>query len=490
MQCSEMQENLSAYLDGELDPGEEAALKSHLEGCESCRKEFESLRSTVELVRSVPRVQAPAVLKQRLTSAAPSRRAAWRFPNPVALASAAALVLVAVVAVFMLSMSRRGGSGDLAVGRNDGEVGHVSDEVASDALARKAIGGRRLERMTKAEKEATEEDAAHAGKDSGQKADESNKWGRLATDAAASEKAVERRASSNVFGDSESEEGYERQKERLRVHEKSAEAVEPLVPGETPAPPHAAPPSQKAQELIPETQELADRSEAAPREVVIETDDPVGTAAQVNRILSPHVGKKGIVTGAMLEELARETGETKRGGQDTIEIVVYVDNSKSGEVLAQLRDLRAQARGGRGRKFPVEPAREEREESELKRSAGELRRGLQEKQEVPQERTKPTGGGALSKKDKEEDKAESPAKVTSKKKTDSAKSLGGFKDSPEENVRKSEEAGANDDKAKHKKKPQAEKVAIVIRILKASSNPAEPEVLKERAKPEPAAKGK
>jgi len=74
MQCSEIQENLSAYLDGELDPAGAAELESHLEGCESCRSELESLRSTVELVRSVPRVQAPPVLKQRLASATSSRK--------------------------------------------------------------------------------------------------------------------------------------------------------------------------------------------------------------------------------------------------------------------------------------------------------------------------------------------------------------------------------------------------------------------------------
>ncbi len=103
MNCDKAQENLSAYLDGELDPGEAGALKEHLEGCSACSAELESLRSTVALVRSLPRAQAPAVLRQRVMSATGRRAPARRFPGAVALLTAAALVLVAVVAVFMLS---------------------------------------------------------------------------------------------------------------------------------------------------------------------------------------------------------------------------------------------------------------------------------------------------------------------------------------------------------------------------------------------------
>ncbi len=103
MKCNKARENLSAYLDGELNPGEAGALKEHLEGCSACSAELESLRSTVALVRSLPRAQAPAVLRQRVMSATGRRAPARRFPGAVALLTAAALVLVAVVAVFMLS---------------------------------------------------------------------------------------------------------------------------------------------------------------------------------------------------------------------------------------------------------------------------------------------------------------------------------------------------------------------------------------------------
>jgi len=103
MDCRDAKENLSAYLDGELEPAVEKALGTHLEGCEDCRAELESLRSTAALVKSLPRIKAPAILKERVLAAAKPRRASYRFPNALALLTAAALVLVAVVAVFMLS---------------------------------------------------------------------------------------------------------------------------------------------------------------------------------------------------------------------------------------------------------------------------------------------------------------------------------------------------------------------------------------------------
>lgn len=114
MECSQIQENLSAYLDGELDPGEEAELKSHLEGCETCRSELESLRSTVKLVRSVPRVPAPTVLKQRLTSAISARKPLQQYQSILGLIGAAAILLVTVVAVFLVTGPRTPSSEPIA----------------------------------------------------------------------------------------------------------------------------------------------------------------------------------------------------------------------------------------------------------------------------------------------------------------------------------------------------------------------------------------
>ncbi|MBN2694763.1 zf-HC2 domain-containing protein [bacterium] len=45
MRCDIVKERLSAYMDGELPHNEMQEISLHLEGCESCAKEFESLET-------------------------------------------------------------------------------------------------------------------------------------------------------------------------------------------------------------------------------------------------------------------------------------------------------------------------------------------------------------------------------------------------------------------------------------------------------------
>jgi len=50
MNCTEIQNLISAYLDGELQPKEAQGVRDHLQGCESCQKEFQSLAKTWEML--------------------------------------------------------------------------------------------------------------------------------------------------------------------------------------------------------------------------------------------------------------------------------------------------------------------------------------------------------------------------------------------------------------------------------------------------------
>ena len=52
-------EMLSDYLDGELPEAERIALEAHLQSCDSCTEELESLRATVQMLRRMPEVEAP-----------------------------------------------------------------------------------------------------------------------------------------------------------------------------------------------------------------------------------------------------------------------------------------------------------------------------------------------------------------------------------------------------------------------------------------------
>lgn len=47
-------DELSAYLDGALGPGDRAAVEAHLDGCASCRARLAELRTTTALLRALP----------------------------------------------------------------------------------------------------------------------------------------------------------------------------------------------------------------------------------------------------------------------------------------------------------------------------------------------------------------------------------------------------------------------------------------------------
>lgn len=49
--CQAVQENLTAWIDGELSPRRRAGVRRHLEGCAACAAEVRSLQSTIEVHR-------------------------------------------------------------------------------------------------------------------------------------------------------------------------------------------------------------------------------------------------------------------------------------------------------------------------------------------------------------------------------------------------------------------------------------------------------
>lgn len=65
---------LSEYLDGGLPDSDRQMVEAHLGQCAECRRDFESLRLTVQLVRQVPLQRVP----RSFTIAAPPNRQAWQ----------------------------------------------------------------------------------------------------------------------------------------------------------------------------------------------------------------------------------------------------------------------------------------------------------------------------------------------------------------------------------------------------------------------------
>ena len=103
-----LRDQLSAYIDGALDPPAAGRLEAHLGECEGCRTELEQLRSTVAALRELPVAQAPR------SFALSQERAAVRGPAaPLAFGAriAAAGVAVALAAVLVVDLGDLGGNG-------------------------------------------------------------------------------------------------------------------------------------------------------------------------------------------------------------------------------------------------------------------------------------------------------------------------------------------------------------------------------------------
>jgi anti-sigma factor RsiW len=77
MNCQEVREQLSAWLDDELDAAASAAVAAHVDRCEACQKEWCQLRAVdaalSELVAPVP----PDLAAKVLSRVKPPRRRAW-----------------------------------------------------------------------------------------------------------------------------------------------------------------------------------------------------------------------------------------------------------------------------------------------------------------------------------------------------------------------------------------------------------------------------
>jgi len=108
--CENIQAELSAYLDGELQEAERAACETHIRECESCRTILEDLKAASAAVSGLPRLKAPPALAVRLRQevlAHPAPRDFSKFdqasaPLPITDFSIWRPVLVGVAALVIL----------------------------------------------------------------------------------------------------------------------------------------------------------------------------------------------------------------------------------------------------------------------------------------------------------------------------------------------------------------------------------------------------
>jgi anti-sigma factor RsiW len=98
--------HLSAYIDGELSPRLRRKVERHLDACADCRRELESLRATVTLMRRMPVLAPPRDFTLPLSMQKAPRARGWD-------SAFGALRLASVAGTFMLVLR---GSGALLLG--------------------------------------------------------------------------------------------------------------------------------------------------------------------------------------------------------------------------------------------------------------------------------------------------------------------------------------------------------------------------------------
>jgi hypothetical protein len=99
-------EELSAYLDGQLDQTSRTWVDAHVRGCERCAREVASLRATVRLLAALPQVAAPRSFALR-DDAIRSRRGVWWDASLRAAAAVAAVLFVVLGIVDAAQPSER-----------------------------------------------------------------------------------------------------------------------------------------------------------------------------------------------------------------------------------------------------------------------------------------------------------------------------------------------------------------------------------------------
>lgn len=78
MQCSDVREKLSAYLEGIVSPEEKPLIDAHLKVCERCSESLGDLKKALELVRNLEEVEPPPWMTQMVMARVRSETASKR----------------------------------------------------------------------------------------------------------------------------------------------------------------------------------------------------------------------------------------------------------------------------------------------------------------------------------------------------------------------------------------------------------------------------
>jgi hypothetical protein len=133
-------EELSAYLDHELDKAAQARVAEHVAGCQDCQVRLDGLRQTTYAVRALPMETPP----RAFTIPAPRERTSRRWAPAAWLGGAAAALLVVVFGVNQLHFQGPAGAGTSTVGGGlaQGSYREVPPTAQAQALDKQAYAAR------------------------------------------------------------------------------------------------------------------------------------------------------------------------------------------------------------------------------------------------------------------------------------------------------------------------------------------------------------
>jgi hypothetical protein len=162
-ECDRTRSRLSAYIDQRLGAQEQKELEKHLEACQVCREELDSLKATVRLLHVMP--QALPGRSFAVTEARPLPR--WS-PAP-ALCMATAVVAVFLVLAFAADMANLFESSAILRGeKGQSSYGSQQDDGSSDSQESPSKGnGATLDFLDGDQEGATNEGGGATGESEG-----------------------------------------------------------------------------------------------------------------------------------------------------------------------------------------------------------------------------------------------------------------------------------------------------------------------------------
>ncbi len=110
MKCPEVQERLSAWLDGESEAAEEKAMEAHLQVCARCRAELAALERLQEALAGLE-APVPEELGRRVLARLPRRSWPWQRTLSLAASLIIGVILGGAVTGSLMSPYLGGGNG-------------------------------------------------------------------------------------------------------------------------------------------------------------------------------------------------------------------------------------------------------------------------------------------------------------------------------------------------------------------------------------------